>query len=88
MNLKYETETETETLIIPRNKHLDEMSFSVQVAADMAQAPNPIDVATVEAALVQQGVPPPVVPAPAPMENNNVSLVVFLDVQGLSELLF
>ena len=57
---------------------------------NMAQAPNPIDVAAVEAAMVQQGVPPPVVPAPAPapMENNNVSLVAFSRCLGLSELLF
>ena len=43
----------------------------------MAQAPNPVNVAAVEAALAQQGAPPPVVPAPAQMENNNVSLVAF-----------
>ena len=54
----------------------------------MAQAPNPVNVAAVEAALAQQGAPPPVVPATAQIENNNVSLVVFPQCFGLSELLF
>ncbi len=43
----------------------------------MAKAPNPVNVAAVEAAVAQQGAPPPVVPATAQMENNNVSLVAF-----------
>ncbi len=54
----------------------------------MAQAPNPVNLAAVEAALAQQGAPPPVVPAAAQMENNNVSLIAFSQCLGLSEMLF